>query len=267
MLLAGSGGNFQHQKSIYLASKGFNVLDLQYFGAINLPKNLEDVPLEYLHNAISWLKRQPSVAASKIALMGRSKGAEYALLYASKYRDINALVSEVGTSVTSSSKRYFKSSWKHKGKSIPRARGELIEAIRYLKSSQGKGQSQLPYMLSAFKNKKRIKKSSIPVENIKCPILLLSGEDDQQWPSTMMSNQIRARAKAYKFAYEIHHYSYKNAGHQFDALPYIPQLDFSTLRTWKSGGNFQGNALASIDSWNKIFVFLHKHLKNGKPEK
>ena len=78
------------------------------------------------------MKKKAVVDSLKIALIGRSKGAEYALLYASKYNDINALVSEVGSSVTWSSKRYFKSSWKYKGKSMPRAKGGLIEAIRYL---------------------------------------------------------------------------------------------------------------------------------------
>ena len=100
------------------------------------------------------------------------------------------------------------------------------------------------------------------IENIKCPILLISGEDDLQWPSMMMSNQIKARAEKYKFKYEINHYSYENAGHQFDELPFIPQIDFSNISTWKSGGNFQGNALASIDSWNRIFIFLNKQLGN-----
>ncbi|AFU68363.1 acyl-CoA thioester hydrolase/N-acetyltransferase [Psychroflexus torquis ATCC 700755] len=256
VLLPGSGGNFQHRKAGYIASKGYNVLDLKYFGAKNLPENLENVPLEYLHNAINWLKNKPAVDSSKIALMGRSKGAEYALLYASKYNDVKALVSEVGSSVTWSSKRYIKSPWSYNGKGVPKARG----GIRYLKSTGGKAQVQLPYMLSAFEKTKRIEKSSIKIENIKCPILLISGEDDLQWPSTMMSNRIKARAEKYKFNYEIKHYSYENAGHQFDDLPFIPQLDFSNISTWKSGGNFQGNALASIDSWNRIFIFLNKQL-------
>ncbi|MDC1161864.1 acyl-CoA thioesterase/bile acid-CoA:amino acid N-acyltransferase family protein [Tenacibaculum sp.] len=267
VLLAGSGGNFQHRKSTYLASRGFNVLDLKYFGEKNLPKQLEDIPLEYLHNSINWLKIQPKVDSLNIFLIGRSKGAEYALLYASKYNNIKALISEVGSNVTWSSKRYFKSSWKYEGKSIPRAKGELIEAIRYLKSSNGKAQSQLPYMLSAFKNPKRIEESQIKIENIKCPILLISGENDLQWPSKMMSNQIKARAEKYKFKYEINHYSYRNAGHEFDELPFIPQIDFSNIRTWKSGGDFQGNALASIDSWNRIFGFLNKQQVNIEPEK
>jgi dienelactone hydrolase len=262
VLLAGSGGNFQHRKAGYLASKGYNVLDLKYFGEKNLPENLENVPLEYLHTAINWLKNQSTVDASKIALMGRSKGAEYALLYASKYNDVNAVVSAVGSSVTWSSKRYIKSSWSYNGKGVPKARGSITEAIRFLKSMGGKAQVQLPYMLSAFEKTKRIEKSSIKIENIKCPILLISGEDDLQWPSTMMSNRIKVRAEKYKFKYEIKHYSYENAGHQFDDLPFIPQIDFSNISTWKSGGNFQGNALASIDSWNRVFMFLNKQLGN-----
>lgn len=259
ILLGGSGGNFQSEKAKYLVSKGYNVLDLKYFGAEKLPENLENIPLEYLHRAVIWLKNQSTVDISKIALMGRSKGAEYALLYASKYNDICALISEVGSSVTWSSKRYFTSSWKYQGKSMPRAKGGIIEAIRYIKSIDNKAVSQLPYMLNAFENTKRIQKSLIQVENIKCPILLISGEDDMQWPSTMMSNQIKSRAEEYQFKYEINHHAYKNAGHQFDALPYVPQVDFSNYRTWKSGGDFQGNALASIDSWNRIFSFLNRH--------
>ena len=113
-------------------------------------------------------------------------------------------------------------------------------------------------MLSAFENAKRIEESLIKIENIKCPILLISGEDDLTWPSMMMSNQIKTRAEKYKFKYEINHYSYENAGHQFDELPFIPQIDFSNISTWKSGGDFQGNALASIDSWNRIFMFLNR---------
>ncbi len=261
VLLSGSGGNFQHSKAKYIAAKGYNVMDLKYFGTKGLPTTLENIPLEYLHKAINWLKTQSVITSSKIALMGRSKGAEYALIYASKYNDINAVISEVGSSVTWSSKRYFKSSWKYKGKSLPRAKGGLLEAIKYLKSSNGKAQNQLPYMLSAFNNTKRIKESSITIETISCPILLISGENDLQWPSTMMSNQIKVRAEKYNFKYDINHYPYKNAGHQFDELPFLPQIDFSNFRTWKSGGNFQGNALASIDSWKRIFTFLEKHLK------
>ncbi|QSE97242.1 acyl-CoA thioesterase/bile acid-CoA:amino acid N-acyltransferase family protein [Fulvivirga lutea] len=260
VLLAGSSGNFQDRKASYLAAKGYNVLDLKYFGAEHLPKKLEEVPLEYLNEAIDWLKQQPAVDTSKIALMGRSKGAEYALLYASKYDNIQALISIVGSSVVWSSKNYIKSSWSYQQQEVPYARGSLIEAIKFLKKSKGKAQNQLPYMLSAFDKRKRIKKASIAIEDVKCPVLLLSGKDDQQWPSSMMSEQLVARAYANNFNYQIEHFAYENAGHEFDATPNVPQVDFSSLTIWKSGGNFQGNALASIHSWNQVLTFLNINL-------
>jgi len=35
-----------------------------------------------------------------------------------------------------------------------------------------------------------IEAATIPVEKITCPILLISGEDDKMWPSTMFSNLV-----------------------------------------------------------------------------
>lgn len=261
ILLSGSGGNFQDKKASYLAAKGYAVLDLIYFGTGDLPEHLEAVPLEYLKKSIHYLKQHPNIDSSKIALMGRSKGAEYALLYASVYHDIKAVVSMVGSSLSWSSKRYFRSSWSYKNKEIPFARGAFIEAIRYLRISNGIGQDQSPYMISAFENEERTKRASIEIENIECPILLLSGKSDLQWPSSMMSDSMLSRAKKHQFPFEIVHYSYENAGHHFEETPYIPQVDFSNVVTWKSGGSFQGNALASIDSWQQTLAFLERNLR------
>jgi hypothetical protein len=70
-----------------------------------------------------------------------------------------------------------------------------------------------------------------------------------------------SRAKKHQFPFEIVHYSYENAGHHFEETPYIPQVDFSNVVTWKSGGSFQGNALASIDSWQQTLAFLERNLR------
>ena len=159
------------------------------------------------------VKNKPAVDLLKIALIGTSKGTKYASLYALNYNYINAFVSEVGLSFIWSSKRYIKSCCSYNGKSLSRARRGLIEAIKFLKSTDGKVRIQLPYILSVFKNTKRIEKRATKIENIKGSILLISGEDDRQWLSMMMSNQIKARAEKHKFNYEINHYSYENAEH------------------------------------------------------
>jgi membrane-associated phospholipid phosphatase/dienelactone hydrolase len=256
ILLGGSGGNFQNNKAIYLAAKGYSVLDLKYFGEKHLPENLERVPLEYIDKALEVVKQKTGNNMPQIVLIGRSKGAEYALLYASKFNNIAGVISIVGSHVAWSSKSYFKSSWTYNGNEIPFVRGSIKESIKYLRKSRGTGNDQLSYMESAFRKEKRIEKAMIEVEHINIPILLFSGKSDLQWPSAKMSEMIVSRAVKYKNSNIFQHYSFEEAGHEFFELPYIPQPDFSNVMTWKSGGTPQGNALAAIESWNQIFAFL-----------
>ncbi len=257
ILLGGSGGNFQNNQAKYLAAKGYSVLDLKYFGYSHLPENLERVPLEYINKAIEVVKQKTGNDMPQVVLIGRSKGAEYALLYASKFNNIAAVISIVGSHVAWSSKSYIRSSWTYNENEIPFVRGSIIESIKYFRKSKGTGNDQLSYMESAFKNEKRIEKAMIEVEHIKIPVLLLSGKSDLQWPSAKMSDIIVSRAEKHNNPYSIQHYSFEEAGHEFSELPYIPQPDFSNVMTWKSGGTPQGNALAAIESWNQIFTFLN----------
>ena len=50
------------------------------------------------------------------------------------------------------------------------------------------------YGMKKFSN--RIKEATIPVENIRCPILILSGNDDKQWPSPISGKSIIERLDA-----------------------------------------------------------------------
>ena len=44
-----------------IAEHGYAVLQLAYFGAPGLPKQLQLIPLEYFKTAIDWLAAQPGV--------------------------------------------------------------------------------------------------------------------------------------------------------------------------------------------------------------
>ena len=50
-----------------------------------------------------------------------------------------------------------------------------------------------------------VKDAEIQVETINGPILILSGKDDDQWPSTAMSNKIIERLKKTNFKYFNEH--------------------------------------------------------------
>src|SRR6202012_2745156 len=73
-------------------SHGYAVLALAYWKEPGLPQSLEGVPLEYFDRAIDWAKKQPGIAAPRIAVLGWSRGAEAALLAASRNKDIHAVV-------------------------------------------------------------------------------------------------------------------------------------------------------------------------------
>lgn len=261
ILLGGSGGRFQTQTAVYLAAKGYPVLDLMYFGQQGLPPRLERVPLEYLERAVRFVKQRRETNSSAVVLMGRSRGAEYALLYASRFGEVDAVISIVGSNTVWSAKSYFRSPWTLEGKDIPFARGSFRQALGYLWRGRGVGQDQLSYFDSALSRPDR--SAEIEVERISAPILLLSGQTDLQWPSAEMSERLLSRSAQHGSPHYIRHVRYDNAGHEFLALPFTPQPDFAHVMTWATGGTPQGNALAAIEAWGEIFSFLDRIQSNG----
>ena len=67
------------------ATNGYPALALAYFKEPGLPKQLDNIPLEYFARAIRWVQRQPGVDPEKVVLLGISRGGEGALLIGSTY--------------------------------------------------------------------------------------------------------------------------------------------------------------------------------------
>ncbi|HKS21697.1 MAG TPA: acyl-CoA thioester hydrolase/BAAT C-terminal domain-containing protein [Thermoanaerobaculia bacterium] len=78
-----------------LASHGYAALAVAYFGIAPLPDDLDRIPLETVDRAVAWLRAQPSVDPKRIAIWGGSKGAELALVAASRNPAIRAVVAVV----------------------------------------------------------------------------------------------------------------------------------------------------------------------------
>lgn len=57
------GGGLTEPRASLLASKGFVVLALAYYGFQGLPKNPQNLDLEYFEEAVTYLRRQPEVSA------------------------------------------------------------------------------------------------------------------------------------------------------------------------------------------------------------
>src|SRR5215208_4942711 len=99
LLVGGSAGGLPDPYLAgLLATHGYPVLSLAYFGAPGLPPELTRIPLEYFERPLRWLRARPEVDPRRIVAIGISRGAEAALLLASTYpRLVHDAVEIVGS--------------------------------------------------------------------------------------------------------------------------------------------------------------------------
>ena len=260
ILLGGSNGGSVGWLAKAIAYHGFSVLDIPYFKYPGLPKKLVNIPIEYFEKAIRWIKNQKIVKPGKIGLVGGSRGGELALLLGSMFDEFKVIVCWVPAAHLWQGEEYTKlvPSWTFKGKPLPYL-GELMSKEELNKLYSGQITSYREYFLSSLKNLDRslISKATIKVENIKAPILLISGKDDQTWPSTEFSDMIMKRLKKHNFRYDSKHIAAENAGH----MVFLPDFITATYRHF-NGGSRESELHQSIRSWKETVMFLHKYLND-----
>ena len=265
ILLGGSDGQPMKERSALLASHGYAVLNLFYFGHGSLPKEFAKVPVEYLTNAVSWLQVQERVDSTRIGVIGHSRGTEAALLMATLRPDLRAVVAIAPSSVVwpgPGASGYFHSAWSLHGKELPCVPVKFSKGFgAFLKEVAGGTQIEhRPLFEDALKNKRAVEKATIPVEKIRGAVLLISGKDDRVWPSGPMAEKIVARWRARRHPFACRHLSYINAGHSF-GLPNQPQTNDAT-GTFKLGGTAAGNTAAAASSWKAMLEFLEAELRS-----
>lgn len=246
-----------------LVSRGYVVLALAYFNAVGLPPLLQNIPLEYFATAVDWLKSQPLVDPARIGVLGTSRGGELALLLGATYPSaFRVVVANVPSSVVwpGLSDDSEAPAWTFEGKPLRSVRSNFSPADRSLSGRER--------FVKRLRDPDAVRGAEIPVERIRAPLLLLSGKDDQLWPSDLFAERIVERLKQHKFAHPVEHYSYENAGHSI-TRPYVPTSDVRVVRIHQitkrpnmPGGTPEGQARANEDSWSKLLAFLDRHLKN-----
>lgn len=261
--LSGLQGGLSESKAQLLASHGFAVLALGYFGLDGLPADLENIPLEYFDTALRWVNAQPDLDGKRIGLFGFSRGAELALLLGSHFPD--AMHAIVATSPSSLVFGAFDKkevpAWTYQGKPLP-----LIPTPDRSKSGAtdaGHPFHATPLVLKTLESSANRDAAAIPIEKIKCPLLIISGGDDQLWPAALFAKQIEERLKNTHSKIQFKHINYPKAGHQI-GIPFLPSnpLYFhSVTNLWFSlGGSAEDDERASRDSWRKVIVFFQNKL-------
>lgn len=281
IVLPGSSGGIPETKAKLLASHGYTVLALGYFGLEGLPENLDNIPLEYFQNALQWMKRQSAVDDNNIALFGASRGGELALLLAATFsQEVQAVIADVPSGfVYSGFPRMAEPAWTYKGVPIPFMPSPSLEdidqAVKEGKVAFHAGTFDDPceiaphFLYGMEKFHQEIAAATIPVENIRCPILLLSGNDDKLWPSHLYCKLIMEHLEKEQSPMRRKHLNFTDAGHiltyQPPYLPVISPVFLPEENLWSSyGGTIEGNAHAAKMAWKAVLEFLKETLVNRK---
>lgn len=268
IVVGGSEGGIYEFPAALLASHGFNVLALGYWGQEPLPKQLVDIPLEYIGGAIQWVKARPDVAKGWLGMHGTSKGGELALLAATYFKDIKAVVSLSGSPVVCcgivpwTEQKELPASWTFDGKPIPYARPDnSIEISNTCRSMQKAGENPLRIWYDYLTSNPQItEQATIPVEKISGSILLISGTDDACFDSVRLNELAMERLRQSNFKNEYNHLVYKGAGHEL-GIPIIP-----VSASQFTGGNKNDTAQGSKDSWRKTIEFFWRSISEHKTQ-
>jgi len=265
--LTGSGGDMSEMRAALLASHGYISLALAYFGAEPLPKTLTNIPLEYFQKAIHFLQQQEGVDPNRIGVIGASRGGELALLLGSTYPEIKCVVGYVPSAYRCPGVEG--AAWTMNGQILPfisTMGDEQLMIDIQKKLAEGKAINFTPWFNSVISDRAAIQDAEIPVEKINGPILLISGQDDQIWPSDTFSKIIVEKLRENEFKYKIKHLSYPDAGHAIGP-PFKPTTILEATHPvsgilMKLGGTPAGNAYACRDSWQRLLEFLKETLVN-----
>ena len=266
--LGGSSGGLDEGMAALLASHGFATLALAYFGEEPLPEDLDEIPLEYFETAIEFLGDQDGVDADRIAVRGASRGGELALLLGATFPQVHAVVAVVPSGVVwkgcCSPDAFKRSAWTYNGDPItPLAYDEndpnvqAYEAEKSEKIRAGEPVAHTPGFRLAVEKATNLQAATIPVERTQGPILFISGEADDLWPSTELAEISVRRLRETKFPFRFEHLRYEDAGHIFEHA-FLPTT--VSNERFLFGGTPAGNAKAAADAWSRTLAFYDETL-------
>lgn len=257
LVIGGSEGGLSREakrEAIALQAAGFNALQIAYHCAPGLPNGVTRVPLETFDRALDWLKRRPEVDPKALGVIGYSKGAEAALLVASRRSDVRAVAAGMPSSAVWDAAGIMalmfkgaRSSWTEHGGDVP--------SLPYGSMSSDRGDT---YGLHAngLKAIAQHPAAIIPVGRINGSMLLVCGDQDKIWPACEMAEQIALQRETQGHPRPLL-LRYPRAGHGVFGVPY--SAEDKGARYWGAmGGTPMSNMDARHDSWPKVLVFLRQ---------
>ena len=266
----GSSGGINHARAALFAAQGYASLALGVFNCPGRPRYISQTPLEYFENALRWVRRTVQPADGFVAIAGLSRGSEMALLSASYFPElVSAVIGYVPTATINGvasagrpEETRSATTWTYQGSDLPNVwepsrTADWGKAVPY----KDEGVRQTPAFVSTLEDPEALARARIPVEHIRCPVLLLSASDDGFWPSTLFAQMVQQQMQA-----PCVHKDYLDAGH-YIFYPGLPTTVISKAHAMSgmrvsAGGTPEANALANEAAERDVLAFLAR-ARNG----
>ncbi|MEL6427943.1 MAG: acyl-CoA thioesterase/bile acid-CoA:amino acid N-acyltransferase family protein [Planctomycetota bacterium] len=261
VVLGGSEGGDSTARGVApkLASRGFAVLGLPYYSPDrwgrerqfpDLPRAFHDIPVDRLERVRDLLAAREDVRGDRVALYGVSKGAELALLAASRIEGFAAVVAIVPSDVVwegwgPGTEEGACSSFAWRGEALPFVPyvGMSAEIAKYRTGETVR--IRTPHDAGRAAHPDRVAPARIDVESIDEPVFLLGGGADDTWDSGGMAKSVAAARTASDLPTVT--IVDEDAGHRLSGDGYTP-------------GN-AANARVQSRAFPAMIAFLSEHLR------
>ncbi|WP_379546502.1 acyl-CoA thioester hydrolase/BAAT C-terminal domain-containing protein [Qipengyuania sp. DSG2-2] len=264
LLLGGSEGGLKESRNVLarqLAEQGYSVLYPGYYATSETNRSFHKVPLETFDRSLDWLSTRENIDSARLGVIGHSKGGEAALLVASRHPELRAVIAAMPSDVVwqgfdfdAFDMSQFGSSWTANSEELPYVAYVDLPWSDWM--SEGAGALTKMYEES-WKARALHPGSSIPVEEIAAPTLLICGGQDTIWPSCTMARAAEDRAQNATLL------AYPDAGHWgFGPASELDENDASSLG--RMGGTAETDRAAREDQWPQILEFLDAQLDGGE---
>jgi len=260
---SGSGLGVNAPVAAALASHGFNVLSLPFFGEKGLPAQLSKIPLEYCERAFNWLSDNPITRGKEIEILGMSKGAELALILASRYPFIAKMALWAPHAYCFQGIAFKnESSWTYHGQELPfiRLRNWWVLANMlhgFIKNEPFTFTDTYKKGLAIAKNKEAAR---IKVENANVELLMFTSVECGMWNTHDGCVEIIDSLRKCHYPNHYDLVVYEDAGEPH-YVPYVFPAGETTLKmgprlVLSTGGTLEGNVHAKVDAWEKTIHFF-----------
>ncbi|XP_051916126.1 acyl-coenzyme A thioesterase 1-like isoform X1 [Hippocampus zosterae] len=251
--LWGGGGQLVEYRAALLASHGFAAMALDYMTPKIAVETGKMVDNTYFERAFKFLQQYPGVLAERVAMLGLSFGVCVTLKMAA-YSHVVKPRCAVCIS----------------GSHVQPVDGTMADIFAYFQRNEHKiqlndeNQAILRNLLLPIPTDSAFK---VDVGRVQCPLLVVAGEDDQNWPAAESAQDMKEMMERAGNAHLLTVLSYPNAGHLLEP-PYSPHTRASSFRSVGSrekitalwGGHCAAHSMAQEDAWTKTLDFLRHHL-------